>query len=129
MTKIQTSGLGWFFALVMVLGAAGSASAEGELDFTLVNKTGWAIKEIYIAPSTQEEWEPSDKNVLPRRLKDEESVDITFHPKTTAPKWDLKIVWVDGGDAVEWLGFNLTEISKITLFYDEKTEKTTAETE
>jgi len=120
---------GWFFALAVVFGALGSASAESELDFTLVNKTGWAIKEIYIAPSTQEEWEPTDKNVLPRSLKDEESVDITFHPRTSAPKWDLKIVWVDGGDAVEWIGFDLTEISKITLFYDEKTDKTTAETE
>jgi len=125
MTNIKS----WFFALAIVFGAMGSAAAESELDFTLVNKTGWAIKEIYIAPSTQEEWEPTDKNVLPRSLKDEESVDISFHPKTSAPKWDLKIIWVDGGDAVEWIGFDLTEISKITLFYDEKTDKTTAETE
>ncbi len=120
---------GSFFALAIILGAVGSASAENELDFTLVNKTGWAIKEIYIAPSTQDEWEPTDKNVLPRSLKDEETVDITFNPEASAPKWDLKIVWVDGGEAVEWLGFNLSEISKITLFYDEKTDKTTAETE
>ncbi len=113
----------------MMLGAAAAGLAQSELDFTIVNKTGYAIKEIYIAPSSQEEWTDEDKNVLPRSLKDEESVDITFSPKATAPKWDLKIVWVDGGDAVEWLGFDLTEISKITLFYDEKSEKTTAETE
>jgi len=108
---------------------SGAVRAESGLDFELVNKTGYAIREIYIAPSSQAEWEPTDKNVLPRSLRDGESVDISFHPEASAAKWDLKIVWVDGGDAVEWLGFDLTEISKITLFYDEDTEKTTAETE
>lgn len=129
MNKNPRLAFGWVLALAMMLGAAASGLAESNLDFTIVNKTGYAIKEIYIAPSSQEEWTDEDKNVLPRSLKDEESVDITFSPKATAPKWDLKIVWVDGGDAVEWLGFDLTEISKITLFYDEKSEKTTAETE
>jgi hypothetical protein len=129
MTKNLRSASGWVLALVMMLGAAATGLAQSALDFTIVNKTGYAIKEIYVAPSSQEEWTDEDKNVLPRSLKDEESVDITFNPKATAPKWDLKIVWVDGGDAVEWLGFDLTEISKITLFYDEKSEKTTAETE
>jgi len=129
MTNTPSSLRNCFFALIIMLGAVGSASAESALDFTLVNKTGYAIKEIYIAPSTQEEWEPTDKNVLPRSLQDGETVDISFHPQTTAPKWDLKIVWVDGGDSVEWLGFNLKAISQITLFYDEKTEETTAETE
>ena len=129
MRKFPRLALGWALVLVLTLTAAVTGFAESELDFTLVNKTGYAIKEVYIAPSTQEAWEETDKNVLPRSLKDEESVDITFHPKATAPKWDLKIVWADGGEAVEWLGFDLTAISKITLLYDEKTEKTSAETE
>ncbi len=115
--------------MVVLLGVTAVAQAESQLDFTLVNKTGYDIKEIYIAPSSQEEWDATDKVTMPGVLKDEASVDLVFHPKATAAKWDLRIVWVDGGDAVEWSGFDLTEISKITLFYDEKTEKTTAETE
>ncbi len=129
MTKNLRPATGWVLALVVMISAVATGLAASDLDFTIVNKTGYAIREIYIAPSSQEEWTEDDKNVLPRSLKDEESVDITFSPKATAAKWDLKIVWVDGGDAVEWLGFDLTEISKITLFYDEKSEKTTAETE
>lgn len=122
--------LGWLFALVALIGVTAMAQAENsQLDFTLVNKTGYDIKEIYIAPSSQEEWDSSDKVSMPGALKDDASVDIVFHPKAKAAKWDLRIVWVDGGDAVEWSGFDLTEISKITLFYDDKTEKTTAETE
>ncbi len=129
MNKTRTLGFSWMIALAMMIGMISSATADSNLDFTLVNKTGYAIKEVYIAPSSQEEWTEEDKNVLPRTLKDGEGLDLTFHPKQTAPKWDLKIVWVDGGDAVEWIGFDLTEISKITLFYNDKTEKTTAETE
>lgn len=119
----------WLLVVVLVLGSTMASRAESQLDFTLVNKTGYDIKTIYIAPSSQEEWDDSDKVSLPGVLKDGASVDLVFHPKATAEKWDLRIVWVDGGDAVEWHGFDLTEISKITLFYDEKTEKTTAETE
>jgi hypothetical protein len=119
----------WLLVIAVVLGSTLVSRAESQLDFTLVNKTGYDIKEIYIAPSSQEEWTDADKVTLPGILKDEAAVDIVFHPKATADKWDLRIVWVDGGDAVEWHNFDLTEISKITLFYDEKTEKTTAETE
>ncbi|MFZ4777861.1 MAG: hypothetical protein ACOYM3_21035 [Terrimicrobiaceae bacterium] len=129
MTKIKSLALSGFFALALVLGVVGSAQAGSELDFTLVNKTGYGIKEIYIAPSSQEEWSDEDKVTLPHSIQDDTSVDITFSPKNTAEKWDLKIIWVDGGDAVEWQGFDLTKIEKITLHYNEKTEKTTAETE
>jgi hypothetical protein len=119
----------WLLAIVIVLGSTMAGRAEGKLDFTLVNKTGYAIKTIYIAPASQEEWDDTDKVSLPGVLKDEASVDLIFDPKATAEKWDLRIVWEDGGEAVEWHGLKLTEIKKITLFYDEKTEKTTAETE
>ena len=119
----------WLLVVALVVGSALTGRAESQLDFTLVNKTGYDIKEIYIAPSSQEEWSADDKVALPGVLKDGAGVDLTFHPKATADKWDLRITWADGGDAVEWHEFNLTEISKITLFYDEKTEKTTAETE
>lgn len=126
MKSLVRNGL---LALALILGVTEAAQAGSELDFTLVNETGYGIKELYIAPSSQEEWSDEDKVALPHSIKDESSVDITFNPKNTADKWDLKIIWVDGGDAVEWQGFDLTKISKITLHYNEKTEKTTAETE
>lgn len=119
----------WLVALAAILCTVSTVRAELNLDFELINSTGYTIKEIYIAPSSQEEWEPTDKNVLPRALKDGESVEISFEPEAAAAKWDLKIIWAEGGDSVEWLGFNLSEISKISLLYNEKTGETTAETE
>ena len=118
-----------FFALLLLLSAPAAYTAELNLDFELVNATGYDIKEIYIAPTSQEEWSAEDKVQLPGVLKNEGSVDLTFHPKNTAAKWDLKIVWAEEGDPVEWRDLNLSEISKITLFYNEKTDTTTAETE
>ena len=129
MKKIKSLGLNLFFALTLVLGASGLALADSDLDFTLVNKTGYDIKKIFIAPSSQDEWSEEDRVKLPGSIRDGNSVDVTFNSKASANKWDLKIVWVDGGDSVEWHSFNLTKISKITLFYNNKTEETTAETE
>ena len=118
-----------FFALLLLLSAPAAYTAELNLDFELVNATGYDIKEIYIAPTSQEEWSAEDKVQLPGVLKNEGSVDLTFHPKNTAAKWDLKIIWAEEGDPVEWRDLNLSEISKITLYYNEKTDATTAETE
>lgn len=113
--------------LALVVQYATKAQAEElDLDFTLINSTGWSIKEVYIGPSSQDEW---GENILKKPLKDGEKLDIEFHPKATAVKWDLKIVWVDEGKPVQWLGLKLTNISSLQLFYDEKTDKTTAKSE
>lgn len=111
----------------LVLHCASSVKAEElNLDFKLVNSTGWSIKEVYVAPNSSDEW---GDDILKEPLKDGEVLEVKFHPKATATKWDFKIVWVDGGKSVVWHGYKLTDIEKITLFYDEKTDKTTAKSE
>ena len=111
----------------LVLQYASNVKAEElNLDFKLVNSTGWGIKEVYVAPNSSDDWGDS---ILKEPLKDGETLEVKFHPKATATKWDLKIVWVDGGKSVYWTGYKLTDIEKITLFYDEKTDKTSAKAE
>lgn len=103
------------------------ARAESQLDFTLVNATGYGIKAIYIAPSASKNWE---ENVIDEVLETGESIAIEFSPKTKATKFDLMVSWEDEDDPdVYWTGYDLSEISKITLKYDRKTNKTTAATE
>ena len=112
--------------LGLIFQAASNVKAEElNLDFTLINSTGYGIKEIYIGPSSQDDW---GKNIIKKPLKDGEKLDITFHPEAAAVKWDVKIVWVDPGNPVQWLGLKLTEIKTLQLFYDEKTDKTSAKT-
>lgn len=116
-----------FLALsIVMLGLATSAQAELNLDFELVNKTGYGIKEIYIAPSASDNWE---ENILKSELENGETLEVSFSPEANSKKWDLKIVWSDGDTPVVWSGYDLTEISKLTLFYNADTEKTTAKAE
>jgi hypothetical protein len=69
-------------------------------------------------------------NLLSEPLESNEAVEIKFNPKAArVAKWDLMITWVDGGDRVYWRGYNLSQISKITLKYNRSTEETTAATE
>jgi len=60
-----------------------------------------------------------------------ESVEISFDTEETARKWDIYVTWVgyDSDEDVYWTGFDLSKISKITLFYNDKTGETWAETE
>lgn len=88
--------------------------AEGQQDFALHNQTGKVIKEIYIGPTSSEEWDDDvmGKNVVP----DGGGVHVTFSPKTTAKHWDVKIVFEDDKSTV-WTNFDLTTIDDITISF------------
>jgi hypothetical protein len=121
-------GLGVFLSgVVLACALATGAGAESILDFTLINKTGYGIAELYVAPSASSDW---GENLLDDALENNEAVTIKFSPKAArVAKWDLMITWVDGGDRVYWRGYQLADISKITLRYNRATEETTAVTE
>lgn len=107
-----------------------SEKADGksnpELDFTIVNKTGYAIKELSIGATGTGEWTKEDEVLKGRTFADGSSMEIKFSPRATAAKWDIKVEWADGSKGVEWLDLNLTQIEKVTLTYDRETDKTTA---
>jgi hypothetical protein len=113
--------------VLAVLFAGTKLGAESALDFTLVNKTGYGISEVYIGPSSSDEW---GDNILKGELNDDEKIEITFHHRAEkVAKWDLMITFSDDNSKVYWRGYNLSEISKITLHYDRHADKTTAVTE
>ena len=97
------------------------------LDFVLLNKTGYDISSIYVAPTTQKSW---GEDIMGKELlKNGESVEIVFDANETIKKWDMYVTW-DGYEAdedVHWIGFDLSVINEITLFYDASTGKTWAE--
>ena len=114
-TKIPTALAIGALCLFSLLGAAASfAEEELNLDFTLHNATGKVLKEVYVGPTSSEEWgsDIMGKDVV----GEDESVKITFHPKATAKHWDLKIVFQDGTSSV-WTNFDLTTIDDITVSY------------
>ncbi len=112
-------------ALICVLVFPGAAQAIN-LDFELVNGTGWAIKEIYVSPASVNDWQ---ENLISQPMADGESYEITFSPDADVAKWDMKIVWVDPGEDVFWKSLDLSKISKLTLRYNADTDETSAEAE
>jgi hypothetical protein len=90
-----------------------TAFAQSKLDFTLHNNTGYEISEVYVSPSTKNNWE---EDVLGQdTLADGAQVDITFTRQKSAI-WDLRVVFVGGREAV-WTRFNLTQLTDITISF------------
>lgn len=110
-------------ALVFSLAGMTQASAKKlDLDFTVHNETGVVIHKLFITPHSSDKW---DENVLgDKLLKDGESFEITFSPKETAEKWDIRVEDADG-NPIEWENLKLSEITDVTLHY--KNGKATAD--
>ena len=104
-----------------------AAKAETELDFKLVNKTGYGISEIYVSPSAADKW---GESIIEDVLEHNESVDISFHPQASGiAKWDVMVTFVDDDEKVYWRGLDLSKISTLTLKYDRESGKTSATAE
>ncbi len=112
-------------ALIAVIGmifAIGTQTlAQGQQDFTLVNRTGVEIYALYVTPHNANEWGEDILGV--DTLLSNEELDISFSRKEKAKYWDVRIEDEDG-NFIEWDKLNLLEISKVTLYY--KNRKPTA---
>lgn len=98
------------------------------LDFNLVNMTGYTIRDIYVSPTKEKNW---GEDIMERdMLGDGETVEISFAPGETDHLWDIYVTW-DGYESDEdvfWIGLDLSTISEISLYYDHETGKTWAKT-
>lgn len=114
--------------LVFLLGAAfqPNPSYAGNQDFTLVNRTGYQINEVYVSRSSAHHW---GQDVMGRdTLLDSFWLKITITAPEHACRWDLKVKYRDGGEAV-WNNLNLCSINKVSLYWDRAREVTRAVTE
>src|SRR5687768_1179235 len=57
-------------------------------NFTLVNKTGYDIKKLYIAPHSSEEWDETDEVLHGQLFAKGASVAITYNARKEAESWD-----------------------------------------
>lgn len=121
--KLRQIGLTVLF--VSGLAASGVASA-GDADFTLVNKTGYALREVYLSPAHKTKW-GSDR-LGSNTLENNKSRVFKFADKASCVQ-DLMVVFDDDGSDVTWEDFDLCDLNKITLKYNRKTKLVSAETE
>lgn len=105
---------------VMLLALVAGTSwlmAASDLDFVLVNKTGWRIDKVFLSPTGVDSW---GKDILGATdvFEPNTQLKIVFHPESEAELWDLLCVEPDGTKH-EYHKLNLTKIEKITLFYSD----------
>lgn len=110
-------------AIAAAVFLAPAVAAAGDQDFTLNNKTGYTVSEVYVSPHNTSNWE---EDVMgDDTLENGQSVKISFSRDTDACVYDLKVTYDDDTSAT-WTNFNLCTISSISLFYNKNTDKTSA---
>jgi hypothetical protein len=113
-TLIARSEIVLIAGIIAVLGAATALAHAGKQDFVLHNETGVEIHEVYVSPTTANDWEEDVLGV--DTLPDGESIKVTFEDREKHAHWDMKVT--DGkGNSIEWHDLNLVEISDVTLHY------------
>ncbi len=114
------------FMFGMIAFVPSRQAQAGQQDFSLMNRTGYQIDEVYVSRSSSRNW--GNDVMGDDSLEDGHIVNITFHAPDNACQWDMKVKYNDGDEAT-WQGLNLCNISKVTLFWDRKKQETRAVTE
>ncbi|NKE48069.1 hypothetical protein HB662_25045 [Roseomonas frigidaquae] len=102
-------------ALVAACLSPAAAQAQGRQDFSMINRSGYQIDQIYVGPSSSPNW-GSDllgSNVL----RNGQTFNVTFPNRSPECLWDIKVVYNDG-DQSELRQANLCRISRITIHWD-----------
>ena len=107
-------------AMSATLLSAPGARAANDADFTLKNKTGYQIDEVYVSPTSSNNW---GGDVMGRdALADGEQVKIVFPHGSGACVFDLKVKYHDDGSTAEWDKINLCNTDVVSIFWDAKNQ-------
>ncbi len=110
-------------AMALLGGMVGAARAS-DADFKLVNKTGYQINEVYVGPTSSDNWGPDIMG--PNAIPTGSSVNITFPHGGSACNYDIKVKYADG-DTATWTNVNLCQYETISLFWDGSTTRAVGE--
>lgn len=105
---------------------AAAAAFAGDADFTLVNRTGYDIREVYISAANRNSW--GNDRLGDGLLENGRSKLFRFSDRA-ACKQDLQVVFDDDGSKVTWENFDLCEINKITIKYNRSSRTVSADIE
>jgi hypothetical protein len=95
----------------------------GDADFTLVNATGYTIREVYISAANRNAW-GSDR-LGEGNLDNSRSRLFKFSDSANCVQ-DIKVIFDDGDAEVIWEDLDLCQINKLTLKYDRPSKTVTA---
>ena len=113
-------------ALLATTLAVSSTAFAGAADFTLVNRTGYDLREVYISPSHRNQW---GKDRMGDVMLEKGKSRLFKFSDSASCKQDLKVVFDDDASEVIWEDFDLCTVDKITLKYNRRTQEVSADTE
>ena len=117
----------WKALLASAILFSPALARAADQDFKVVNKTGYQIDSVFLSTPNDNDW---GSDVMGQEsLGDGEVANITFSKGTRACKWDMKVVYHDDDSTAVWKALDLCSISKVSLFWNDKTQVTTAKTE
>ncbi len=102
--------------LLALVAAPATSLARSELDFTLVNDTGYEINKVFMCPVGSGQW---GNDILGKghRIADGDSQAVVFPRRDNhTGNWDLRIMW-NNGSTRSWTNIDLKEIRVLTLHY------------
>ncbi len=99
-------------------------AAQASQDFTLINRTGYPIDRVYVSQTSDHQWGSDAMATL--SLNDGERASINLPNHSRQCQYDLRVEYHDGLKAT-WSGLNLCDISKVSLYWNNKTRTTTAQ--
>lgn len=108
-----------FLALMLLTLVTGTVTllASSDLDFKLVNKTGWRIDKIFLSPADKKSW-GSDILGENEVFEPNTALNIKFHKSADTEIWDLLCVEPDGTKH-EYHNLDLSVIEEMTLYYSD----------
>ncbi len=99
------------FSLLLFLHLAGFAVAS-EYTFTLINKTGFEIIDLFFSPASRGNW--GDEVLTVDTIPNKETMKIHVSRKEKAEAWDI-LVNDEQGISFKWPNLKLSEISTLVL--------------
>jgi hypothetical protein len=82
-------------SLLLVLAAAPALAEKADSKIVVVNKSKWAIHELYFSPANETEW--GEDQLGKKTINTGEQFTLTGVP---CGKWDVKVVDEDGDECV-----------------------------
>jgi hypothetical protein len=105
---------------------ASSSAIAGDADFTLVNRTGYEIREVYISAAQRNNW--GNDRLGDGSLAHSKAKLFKFSDRASC-KQDIMVVFEDDSSKVTWEDVDLCEINKLTLKYNRSTKTVSADVE
>lgn len=99
------------------------AAFAGDADFTLVNGTGYTIREVYISAANRNAW--GRDRLGDGELANSKSKLFKFSDSANCVQ-DIKVVFDDNNAEVVWEDLDLCEINKLTLKYNRSAKTVSA---